>query len=252
MRRNRVHTTRLPAAALLILGLLALPGHLDAAVFSPSFTGPALDSGLVESGSAGTSASVGGGTLSLDQAPGLGNGLVSVSTAAQVSGDFVATVTASGVGLGRADVGLMLGTADFSSTLADVFLNDNSQTVNGNIFVPNFKGAAQPKTVETVTLTIERSGNTVTDLYDAGAGPVLINSGTDAALGAPMNLSLFLLSAVNDQAAHHGAFIHFSLATGADAVVPEPASAALIACGLLALWTVRARRPVKRLVTSPG
>ena len=194
---------RKPAALLLmaLAGALVLSRPSLATVFAPSFAHPSLDAGLAATGSPGTSFSVGGGTLALDQAAGEGNGGISVTTTTAVGGDFVATVTALGMRLGRTDLGLVLGTADWTYTLADVFLNDLAGTVNGNVFQPAFSGAFLPKFTEALTLTITRQGDTVTDTFDAGAGPVVINSGTDPALGGPVNIGLFLLEAVGDTGA---------------------------------------------------
>ena len=116
---NRVETDSRPAGsparkptALLLMalaGILVLSRPSLATMFAPSFAGLSLDAGLTATKSPGTSFSVGGGTLALDQVAGEGNGGISVITAAAVSGDFVATGTALGMGLGRADLGLVLG-----------------------------------------------------------------------------------------------------------------------------------------------
>ncbi len=225
--------------SLAFVSALALPFPSSATVFAPGFVGPSLDRGLVAAGSRGTSFTVGGGTLMLDQANGQGNGGISVMSARSVSGDFVATVTASGIGLGRADLGLVLGTADWTYTLADVFLNDLAGTVNGNIFQPIFAGAFLPKFTEAATLTISRSGDTIRDVFDAGTKPIVINSGSDPALNGPVNIGLFLLEAAGDTGAHHGTFTHFQLMSGADdrpTPVSEPSTVALVASGILALY----------------
>ena len=80
--------------------------------------------------------------------------------------------------------------------------------------------------------------DTVTDVFDAGVGPVVINSGTDPALGGPVNIGLFLLEAAGDIGAHHGAFTHFQVASGSDVEatpVSELPAVALMMSGLLAL-----------------
>ena len=236
--------------SLMLAGAIAVPLPSFATVFAPSFAGPSLDAGLAVAASPGTSFTVGGGTLALDQATGAGNGEIFITTTAPVNGDFVATVNTSGVGLGRADLGLVLGSADWSDTLADVFLNDNAGTVNGNIFQPVVSGQYQPKTTDTLTLTIARSGDTVTESFDAGAGPVVINSGTDPSLNGPIEIGVFLLEAAGDTAEHSGAFSNFQVTSGADlptTPVPEPAMAGLMASGVLALCGVRAatRRKVR-------
>lgn len=219
----------------------ALPRPSFATLFAPSFAGPALDAGLATTGLRGTGITVGGGTLALDQAAGSGDGEISVTTSVPVNGDFVATVMASGVGLGRADLGLVVGSADWDYTLADVFLNDLAGTVNGNIFQPTFNGAFLPKSTETLTLTVIRRGNTLSDIFDAGAGSILINSGTDPSLGGSTNIGLFLLEAAGDTGAHHGTFTHFQLTSGSDTEttpLPEPATVGLLASGVLALCSV--------------
>jgi hypothetical protein len=227
----------------MLAGAIAAPVPSFAAVFAPTFAGPALDAGLAAAASPGTSFTVGGGTLALDQAAGTGDGDIFVTTTSPVSGDFVATVTASGAGLGSADLGLEIGSPGWTDTLADVFLNDYANGVIGNIFYPTTNGQYQPKSTDTLTLTIARSGNTVTESYDSGSGPIVVNSGTDSSLGGPIDLGVFLLEAAGDTAEHYGTFSNFQVTSGADLAttpVPEPATAGLMASGVLALCGIHA------------
>ena len=232
--------------SLMLAGAIAVPLPSFAAVFAPSFAGPALDAGLAATASSGTSFTVGGGTLALDQATGAGDGDIFITTTSPMSGDFVATVTASGAsgaGLGRADLGLEMGSPGWTDTLADVFLNDYANGVIGNIFAPTTNGQYQPKSTDTLTLTIARSGDTVTESYDAGAGPIVVNSGTDASLDGPIEIGVFLLEAAGDTAEHYGTFSNFQVTSDADLAatsVPEPATAGLMASGVLALCGIRA------------
>jgi hypothetical protein len=232
------------AAAVLLTMMAACVAATPAraVVFSPGFAGPGLDTGLVADGSAGTSASAGGGTLVLRQQAGQGDGGISVTTMSPVSGDFIATVTASVASLGHADLGIVLGTADWVTSLADVFVNNLSGTVNGNIFLPVFSGVFLPNTSDIVTLTISRVGNVISDIYDSGSGPVLINSGDDPSLAVPINIGLFLLEAAGDTGAHEGSFIHLAL-TSSDAPIQviEPASIVMFGTGLLGLGLLHTR-----------
>ena len=240
----------------LALAGAAVPLPSSAAVFAPSFAGPSLDAGLAATASPGTSYTVGGGTLALDQAAGIGNGDIFVTTTSSVNGDFVATVTASGasgVGLGPADLGLEIGSPGWTNTLADVFLNDHANGVIGNIFGPVVSGQFQPKSTDTLTLTIARRGDTVTESYDAGTGPTIINSGTDPSLNGPIEIGVFLLEAVNDTTEHYGTFRNFQVTSNTDITatpVPEPTTAGLMASGVLALCGIRAA--MRRKVHNAG
>jgi hypothetical protein len=232
--------------ALLLVGAAAVPLPSFAAVFAPSFAGPSLDSSLAATGSPGTSFTVGGGTLALDQAAGVGDGDIFVTLTSPVSGDFIASVVASGasgVGLGRADLGLEIGSPGWTDTLADVFLNDNAGGVIGNIFQPTVSGQFQPKSTDTLILTIARSGNTVTESYDAGSGSIVVNSATDPSLSGPIEIGVFLLEVAGDTAEHYGTFSDFRVASGDDLApmsVPEPATAGLMVSGVMALCGVSA------------
>lgn len=231
---------------LLLVGAAIIPLPSFAAVFAPSFAGPSLDPGLSATGSSGTSFTVAGGTLALDQAAGAGEGDIFVTLTSPVSGDFVATVVASGasgVGLGRADLGLEIGSPGWTDTLADVFLNDNAGGVIGNIFQPTVSGQFQPKSTDTLILTIARNGNTVTESYDAGSGSIVVNSATDPSLSGPIEIGLFLLEVAGDTAEHYGTFSDFHVVSGDDLAatsVPEPATTGLMASGVLALCGVSA------------
>jgi len=233
--------------------MVAIPSVSSATVFPTGFAGPSLEPGMVESGTAGTSYTVGGGTLVLSQAAGEGNGQVTVSLVSPVTGDFSLAVTVSAGSLGRADLGIVLGTADWSHTLADVFINDLGQSVNGNIFQPDFAGAFLPNTTQTMTLEITRTGDTISDIYNTGSGPVVINSGQDPSLADPVTVSLFLLEAAGDTGAHQGAFGDFDIVSlDGDALpgatVPEPSSAAVLGFGMVAIGgaTAFARRKAAR------
>lgn len=105
-----------PFLGLLILAVTFSPDRAAADLISPSFSGPTLDPGLTEVGSAGTSYTVGNGTLTLQIPSGLRSGdvLAGVATTAPISGDFVVSVDASGPALGRADLGILIGNVDFS------------------------------------------------------------------------------------------------------------------------------------------
>ena len=219
-----------------LLGAPIIPVTAHATVFMPSFAGPSLDAGLAAFGSAGTSYQVGGGALVLEQAAGEGNGDITVSTASTVTGDITATVSASRVGLGRADLGLVLGTPDWSRTFADVFFNGVSSTVNGNIFQPAFKGAFISNSSDELTLTITREGDVLNDIIDAGTGPVLINTGSDPNLSGPVNIGLFLLEAAGDTGEHQGTFNDFQIAP---VPVPEPTSLSCAGIGFLALALIK-------------
>ena len=222
-----------------LAGIMGLPlPSLAATLYSPSFAGPGLDYGLAEGGSDGTSLAVGGGNLVLSLDAGKGNGGISVTTTFSLAGNFVASVRASGVGLGRGGLGMSLGSADVGNTLADLFLNGASVTVNGNIFQPVFSGAYLQNPATSPTLTISRVGDTVSEIFDPGSGPVLVNSGTGAALGVPMTIDLFLEVASGDLGAHQGTFSDFTVDS-----VPEPATAALLASGICALLVSRSARP---------
>jgi hypothetical protein len=231
---------RFAAAVVILAAVLTRPDPAAATVFAPGFAGPGLDAGLDASGTAGTSYSVGGGTLTFSQAAGEGNGDVSVTSTLRVSGNFVATVIASGPKLGAADLGLVLGTADFGYTISDVFLNGTSDTVNGNIFQPVFTGLFTPIPVSTLTLSIVRQGNTISDIYNIGAGPVVINTATAPVLAEPVNIGLFLDESFGNTSLHMGAFTHFSISVP----IAEPSSLALLVTGLfgLALYSAIRRR----------
>jgi hypothetical protein len=158
-----------------------------------------------------------------------------------VTGNFSLSITASAANLGRADLGIVLGTADWSHTLADVFINGLGQSVNGNIFQPDFAGAFLPNTVGTLTLEITRTGDEIRDIYNSDSGPVVINSRQDPLLNGPVTVSLFLLEAASDKGPHQGTFGSFSVAPPLDAAVSEPSSVAVFALGVIAIYRLTTR-----------
>lgn len=212
-----------------------------AALFAPAFNGPALDAGLTEDGTAGTAYSVSAGSLVLSQAAGNPDGSVTVTAMAPLAGDFSARVTLSGTALGLADAGLIVMSADSGAWLSDAFMNGRSGTVNANIFIPP-NGTFLPAVSSTATLTISRIGDTITDIVDTGAGILSLNSGTDPALGGPVNIGLFLLEAAGDTSADQARFTNFSVFP-----IPEPGAIGFLAEGALLLACVRSlarrRRP---------
>jgi hypothetical protein len=233
--------------------MLAVPSVSSATVFPTDFSGPTLEAGLIDAGSPGTSYTVGQGKLVLKQAAGYGNGQVTVSALTPLTGDFVMSITASAVDLGRADLGIVLGSADWTYTLSDMFINDLGHSVNGNIFLPKFVGAFLPNSVEQMTLTIVRHGDQISDIFDRGSGPVIINSGQDPLLGGPATVSLFLLEAAGDTGAHSGTFSNFvveSLPVGSltGQAVPEPGTTAMLGLGMIGLFGLTASRHRKTVV----
>jgi hypothetical protein len=208
--RTTIESHTLPLA-LALVGVLAFPSVSFAVVLSTGFAGPSLDPSMIEAGSPGTSYTVGKGTLVLSQAAGRGNGQISISAISPVTGDFIMSVTASAANLGRADLGIELGTTDWTHSLADVFINNLGHSVNGNIFQPAFNGAFRPNTTNTMTLTITRVGDQISDIFDNGSGPIVLNSGLDASLSGPVTISLFLLEAAGDTGAHQGTFSDFDV-----------------------------------------
>lgn len=216
------------------------------AVFAPGFEGPQLDTGLEVSASPGTSYTVGGGRLVLDTAAIQSDERITVGTTFQVAGDFIATVTASGTALGRADLGLMLGTPDWSPVIADVFLNGGSHTVNGNIFEPAFSGKFLAAPSDTLTLSIKRIGDTITEFFDGANGqPIVVNSVTSPVLATPVQVGLFLAEIPRLITTNEGTFTDFEVLSPTNA--PEPASSGMVGIGILGLGAIRmvTRRSVK-------
>lgn len=179
--------------------------------------------GLIKTNDPGYSATVGGGVVTVSNPAGTpAGGRVTLTTPFTVSGDFTASFVGNRTGIGNSQIGIQAG-AD-STALADIFFQ-RSNVIAANAFKPFvFTLFQDPNNSSTVTLSIARQGNTLTETYNDGVVNVS-HSHTDASLAAPVTLALFLVSDLGDTGAHTGTLDNFTITS---ASVPEPTCAGLL------------------------
>jgi hypothetical protein len=182
--------------------------------------------GLVLTANGGFSASFTGGTANVSEAAGVGNGLLDLSTPYSISGDFTATVTGSRSAIGDSELGLVFGNSVAAppTGISDVFFVGTTN-IGANIFLHTQTNAEVSNSATSVLFEIQRTGDTITNYYDAGSGLVAVNSETDATLTASGQVFLLLQEEFGDTGAHAGSFDNLTISSNS---VPEPASAALI------------------------
>lgn len=189
--------------------------------------------GLILSADPGFSATFTGGAANVSEAAGVGNGLLYLSTPYSISGDFTATVVGSRSGIGDSEIGLVFGdaTALGAPDISDAFFVGTGN-IAANIFLPTQTTAEQSNSASSVTFEIQRTGDTITNYYDAGSGLVTLNSETDPSLTGSGQVFLLLDEEFGDTGSHAGSFNNLTV-TGDS--LPEPSTLALLGAGLLML-----------------
>jgi hypothetical protein len=231
---------------------IAAPTDASAVIFAAAFDGPGIPSGLSATTPSGFSIQVAGGGAVFSKAAGTGNGFGVLSTEFQIIGDFSVTVDMTRDDLnGTGESGLNISFLPaYPMGFADVWSHGPGDIV-GNIFVPappGFGTTVISDSTTNLTFKIQRTGNTLFEFFDRGAGLELISSATDVILGGPVYAQLFLGQELGNTSAHQATFDNFFIvADGFSTRIPEPATLALLLSGL---WILGAGS--RRVRTKPS
>ena len=128
-----------------------------------------------------------------------------------------------------------------SSSLGDVFFVANNR-INGNITYPTFTTGSVGESAQTVTFRLQRTGNTLTEQYNTGAGFVSVQSKTDSYLNTPTTIDIFLSQEYGGTAAQQGTFQHLSI-KAQGVVAPAPSALLTALMGIVpGMMLLRLRR----------
>ena len=222
-------------------------GAAQAATFSENFDGATVSPWLQFSATPGFQFANSGGNGLFTQDANAGPGFGYLRTGFQLLGDFTISVQMNRDQLGSSgEAGL---DARFFSTYPDGFTDvwsQGTQTIVGNLYMPTPPGFGSGVVADAssqVSFTIRRSGGTLDLLFDNGNGAQLVRTATDASLTGPVTAELFLGQEIGSPAAHGAAFDNLTIQADAfTPAVPEPATALLWLCGLVAWRQTASRR----------
>ncbi len=199
-------------------------------ILQDNFNQPALWSASSTPGFSVATASSG---VTFNQGAGFGNGSASLTTVATVSGDFTAQVDASRALLST------IAEAGLSTTIpgTDIFFVGNVGQINGNLYVGcKFSYQSTMTTAESVRFQISRSGETLTQSFDAGNGFVTLFSRSDPSYAQPTQIRLFEQMEYGNTSASQISFANFTLSTPFSTTQPTPVrpgySVSLVVSGL--------------------
>jgi len=162
----------------------------------------------------GFSTTVTSNAVTFQQSAGFANGEAQLITVSPMVGDFTADVEGSRTLLSSiAEAGIALNSpADVSDNFADIFFVGNGGQINSNLFTSESRHTSSTMTAATsVQFRISRSGQTLTESFDAGGGFVTVMSGTDPSFAQPMQIKLFEIMEYGSTSASQIAFDSFSL-----------------------------------------
>lgn len=230
----------LVALATALLCITVSKNSQATSTFTENFNGASISAHLVASSTAGYSMSLSAGQLLFQKAVGVGNGVASLTTDFDLIGDFTVAVDTSRTNVSNnAEAGLAL-----SPFGTDIFFFGPS-LINANIYIaPGFGSQTVGNNSSPVTFRIQRSGNTLTESFNAGAGFQVLHSATTVNASGPVPASIFLIQEFGNTAAHNVAFDNLSIVADAfSSPVPEPTpSVLLLTGGLLLLMGVSRRK----------
>lgn len=222
-----------------------------ATTFTTNFNSGVLDPNLLTSTPLGFGISLTDGQAVFSKTAGTGNGSADIVTNFSLLGDFTVSVLANRINPFGIEMGVAVVPTSSSGGFADTFFSRSGAIVANQFIIPGFGYDTTDNSAALVTFLIQRSGYTMSLLFNDGSGFNTLKSDTDASLAAPMQVDLFLVNEVGDTSAQQGTFDNFSITANqfsgfvAASPIAEPETYAMMLAGLGLLGFAARRRKQK-------
>jgi len=222
--------------------VFAMSGAARADTVTYNFNDGTLDGLVPGSVPSGFSYTFSGGSLNVSEASGVGNGGIVFQTPFDISVDFTATVYAARnnpANGGDFVIHAQLG----SSFTGDTFLA-GANSIYSVVTGPTYTGNGASDSSTSATLSINRTGDTVTTSYTDSSGTTVLQSKTDPSLLGSTAITIFFDQELGNTAAQSGSFDNLTITSDSIVAAPLPSSVwgGLCPLGLLGMGTLLRRR----------